>query len=129
MLVSDDVNRFFEEMLKTLAEQTHSQIVAVYLLSNDKKRFEHFKSIGLDECGRASFSAEEYEGELGMALSTQRIQHIADIPEDTRLVFIPPVENLSHAKSLHCRFSRILNRLPFLLWRRLVHTANRQSRC
>jgi len=63
-------------------------MAAVYLLGEDKTTYEHFESIGMDNTAGRSFDAESYEGEFGAALSSRKLQHIQDIPEDTRFTFI-----------------------------------------
>jgi signal transduction histidine kinase/DNA-binding response OmpR family regulator/HAMP domain-containing protein len=87
MLIEDDAQEFFRITLQILMEDTNSQMVAVYLLSDDKKKFEHFESIGIDEGAKKSFSAKGLEGEMGAALATKKIQHLKKIPETTRFVF------------------------------------------
>lgn len=87
MLGINDAVPFFQATLSALAENSGSQMAAVYLLSIDQKTFEHFASIGLDEGGRVSFAAETYEGEFGPALASKKIQHITNIPADTRFRF------------------------------------------
>jgi signal transduction histidine kinase/DNA-binding response OmpR family regulator len=78
---------FCRHLVRTLAEKTASQMVAVYLLNEQQSAFEHFESIGLDDRGRAAFSAELPEGEFGMALATGEIQRITDVPDGTRFGF------------------------------------------
>jgi signal transduction histidine kinase/CheY-like chemotaxis protein/CHASE3 domain sensor protein len=87
MLSEDDAKKFFQTTLKALAAHTGSQITAVYLLSDDRKHYEHFESFGMDAGARPSFSADSHEGEFGAALITRRFQHIKDIPDDTRFIF------------------------------------------
>ena len=87
MLGINDAAPFFQATLSALAEQSGSQMAAVYLLSRDQKSFEHFASIGLDEGGRAAFEADVFDGEFGAALASKKIQHIASIPADTRFAF------------------------------------------
>jgi signal transduction histidine kinase/CheY-like chemotaxis protein len=87
MLGFNEAEAFFQATLSALAEQSGSQMVAVYLLSHDHSCFEHFASIGLDQGGRAAFDAHVFEGEFGAALATKQIQHIASIPADTRFAF------------------------------------------
>jgi signal transduction histidine kinase/DNA-binding response OmpR family regulator len=88
MLREDELHTFCGELLKALVEHTGSQVGAVYFLNEEKTAFEHFESIGLGAGGRAAFSAVELEGELGAAVATRRIQHITDIPADTRFSFV-----------------------------------------
>ena len=88
MLLSKyEVKEFFRETINALASHTGSQIAAVYLLSEDKKTYEHFESIGVDDNARQSFASERFEGEFGAVLSQSKIQHIKSIPADTRFVF------------------------------------------
>jgi signal transduction histidine kinase/CheY-like chemotaxis protein/HAMP domain-containing protein len=87
MLIEDDVKEFFRVTLQILMDDTESEMAAVYLLSADKKHFEHFLSIGLAERARKSFSAIHMEGEFGNVIATKRIQHIKNIPEETRYIF------------------------------------------
>ena len=87
MLREDEVHAFCRELLKALLQQTGSQVAAVYFLNETKSAFEHFESIGLGAGGRATFSATEPEGELGVALASRRIERITDIPADTRFAF------------------------------------------
>ena len=87
MLREDESHAFCRELLKALLMHTSSQVGAVYFLNESKATYEHFESIGLSGGGRASFSAAGLEGELGAALATHKIQHITDIPEDSRFAF------------------------------------------
>ncbi|MFZ4546665.1 MAG: MCP four helix bundle domain-containing protein, partial [Bacteroidales bacterium] len=87
MLSEDEEKEFFYAMLAALAMHTESQMAAVYLLCNDKKNFCHFDSIGLNENARESFSATHLEGEFGSAITSQKIQHIKNISEDSKFVY------------------------------------------
>ena len=87
MLSEDDARKFFLTTLTTLSEYTGSQMAAVYLLSEDKKSYDHFESIGINDNARQSFAALNFEGEFGVVLSSRKVQHIKTIPEDTRFVF------------------------------------------
>jgi len=87
MLSEDDVTKFFQITLQTLMDTTGSQMAAAYLLSNDKKTYEHAVSIGLNDAARESFSADGLEGEFGAAITTQRIQHLTNISETTRFLY------------------------------------------
>jgi signal transduction histidine kinase/DNA-binding response OmpR family regulator len=78
---------FCRRLVRTLAQQTGSQMAALYLLNEQQSAFEHFESIGLDDRARAAFSAELPEGEFGMALATGEIQHITEVPDSTRFAF------------------------------------------
>jgi len=87
MLSEDDAHKFSHSLLNSLLEQTNSQMGAVYFLNEEKTEFERFECLGMDEDGCKPFSAVNFEGEFGLALSTQKIQHIANIPEDTHFSF------------------------------------------
>lgn len=87
MLSEDDTKLFFQKTLHAISQHTNSQIAAVYLLSDDQKTYEHFESIGLDRNARQSFTAEHFEGEFGAVLSSHKVHHIKNIPEDTRFAF------------------------------------------
>jgi len=87
MLIEEDPHKFFASVLPTLAEQTNSQMAAIYLLSEDKKRFEHFESFGMSDSSKLTFDIESLEGEFGSVLSTRKIKTIKRIPKDTRFLF------------------------------------------
>ncbi len=87
MVQEEELEGFGRALLTALAEHTGSQMAALYLRNQAKTAFEHCVSIGMDAAGRAAFDAAALEGEFGLALATQRIQHIADIPEQTRFTF------------------------------------------
>jgi len=87
MLSEYDAKKFFQATLNSLATHTGSQMAAIYLLSDDKKTYEHFESTGVDNNARQSFAADTLEGEFGPAISSRKVQHIKNIPDDTRFVF------------------------------------------
>ena len=87
MLSVDEVKDFFLATLESLTQHTGSHMAAVYLLSDDQKTFEHFKSIGMDDNAKHSFEANHFEGEFGGVLRTHKLQYIDNIPEDTRFAF------------------------------------------
>jgi signal transduction histidine kinase/CheY-like chemotaxis protein/HAMP domain-containing protein len=87
MLSEDDAKKFFQSTLQMLMEHTGSQMAAAYLLSDDKKLYKHFESIGIDDDAKKAFSAVGHEGEFGAAVTTQRIQHLKNIPDTTRFLY------------------------------------------
>ena len=87
MLSEEALPGFCHALLAVLIQQTGSQLGAIYLLNEQKSHFEHYQSIGLAAAGRKAFSMIEREGEFGTVLATKKIQHIADIADDTRLTF------------------------------------------
>ena len=87
MLSEEQPKNFFISLLPALANNTNSQMAAVYLLSDDKKHYEHFHSFGMDNSARKSFAVDNFEGEFGSVLSTRKIQTVERIPIDTRFLF------------------------------------------
>ncbi len=87
MLHEEDIHVFCRELLNGLMTHTGSQVGAIYFQNEARTSFVHFESVGLGGSGRAAFSASELEGELGAVLLTRKIQHVTDIPADTRFVF------------------------------------------
>ena len=87
MMSEEDAKKFFRSTLSALITHTSSQMAAVYLLSDDKKTFDHFESTGADKNARQSFLADDFEGEFGSVIASHHVQHIKSIPEDTRFVF------------------------------------------
>jgi len=87
MLSEYEVKKFFQATINSLASHTGSQMAAIYLLSDDKKTFNYFESIGLSDNARQTFAADSFEGEFGAALFTRKVQLIKNISEDTRFIF------------------------------------------
>lgn len=87
MLSEDEAHQFCHALLSSLLEHTGAQMGAVFLLNDEKSKFERFECLGMSSDGCKPFSATHFEGEFGLALSTQQIQHITQIPEDTRFSF------------------------------------------
>lgn len=88
MLAVENSHTFFREMIPVLSELTNSQMVAIYLLNDDKDRFYLYESVGLsDKAAKQSFDATLFEGEFGSVLSQKKIQHVKNIPIDTSFVY------------------------------------------
>ena len=87
MLREDELHAFCRELLKALTERTGSQVGAVYFANADRTAFEHFESIGLGT-GAGGVLGGRSEGELGVALATRQMQHVVDIPADSRFTFV-----------------------------------------
>ena len=87
MTKEDNAKDFFQNTLASLAQNTSSTIAAIYLLSEDKNKFEHCASLGLDENAKQSFSASRLEGEFGAVISSEKTQHIKNIPKNTQFIF------------------------------------------
>ncbi len=87
MLSEEDAGKFFHITLNALCEHTSSQMAAVYILAEDKKSYDHFASIGIDDHARQSFDAGSFEGEFGISLASGKMQYIKEIAADTRFNF------------------------------------------
>jgi len=87
MVASTEMDGFAHDLLKKLIEITDSRLGAFYKRSKDSQTFEPFASIGADADLLKSFDARNLEGEFGMAVTTGKIAHISDIPENTRFMF------------------------------------------
>ncbi|MFZ4401753.1 MAG: response regulator [Bacteroidales bacterium] len=87
MMSEYDAKKFFKTTLNAIANETDAQMAAVYLLAEDGKTYEHFESVGLNEEARLSFSAGNNDGEFGAVLSLRKLQHIKNIPKETRFLF------------------------------------------
>ncbi|PKM39233.1 MAG: hybrid sensor histidine kinase/response regulator [Firmicutes bacterium HGW-Firmicutes-9] len=82
-----DLRSFCQQLLKTLIPSTDSQMGAVYLLEETRQRFVPFESLGAVPASLRPFANAAFEGEFGYAVTTQKIRHITDIPEDVPVVF------------------------------------------
>jgi len=87
MLSEDEAHRFCHTLLNSLLAHTASQMGALYLLNEEKTEFNHFECIGMNDTGCKPFSSVHFEGEFGVALASKKLQHITNIPEDTRFTF------------------------------------------
>ncbi len=93
LLIENDTNTFFKSVLSQLTKITNSQIAAIYLLSSDKKTFNHFESIGLDSKEKKTFDIENLEGEFGAVISLQSIQHITKISANSYIKYNSVIGN------------------------------------
>jgi len=87
MMGGNNAHDFFKVTLNSLVDFSGAQMAAVYLLSEDKKTFKHFESIGISGGAKEEFLIDELEGEFGYVLLNNKLQHIKEIPNDTRFVF------------------------------------------
>lgn len=72
------------QVLGILMKQTNSQVGAVYLLNDQRSHFENIESIGMESAKKNSFTASDFEGEFGIALASQKVELIKNIPIETR---------------------------------------------
>ncbi len=87
MMSENDPAKFFRTALLALSAHTNSQMAAVYLLSDDKKHFKCFESVGMESKARQKFKAGSLEGEFGAVLAAKKIVHLTNIPDDTPFSF------------------------------------------
>lgn len=78
---------FCDNLLKALLKKTKSQIGAIYILNEQKTNYIRYTSIGIKSNKCKVYSAVNFDGDIGIAASTKKIQHLKDIPADTNLVF------------------------------------------
>ncbi|MDO8898961.1 MAG: ATP-binding protein, partial [Bacteroidales bacterium] len=86
MMSENEQKQFFVKTLSKLAELATAQIAAIYLL-NDQNKLIHIESLGLNEEIRTTFSFENFEGEFGAAIATNKVHHLKNIPENSKFVF------------------------------------------
>ena len=84
MMAHPDAKMFFRATLEELAKQLRANTAAVYLLNDEKDAYICYDSIGLSEKARESFDARQLEGEIGMAVSSRKVQYICQLQEDIR---------------------------------------------
>lgn len=80
-----EAKQFSKSILKTLLEQTESQVGAIYVLNEEKTCFYRYSSIGIKTKICKKFSATELEGEIGLAVFTKKIQHVKQINNNHNL--------------------------------------------
>ncbi len=87
MLREDDAHQFCHKLLGSLLQQTDSQMGAVYFLNEENNHFYNFESIGMGAESCKDFSVIEFEGQMGLAISSKQMQYISNIPDDTPFKF------------------------------------------
>ena len=88
MLQGFETKNYLLHLLDPLMQLTDSQVVAIYILNEQKTGFDHLESIGMPADGNKSFSAKDYEGEFGKALASKKIEHITNISSDKNVSFV-----------------------------------------
>ena len=78
----EDPTVFFRTALVRLSEICNAQISAVYRLDEEIESYTLVESLGGNNAIRESFGANNYDGELGLAISTKKIQHIVNLTDD-----------------------------------------------
>lgn len=87
LMRSDALQPFCANLVNSLVQLTCSQVGALYLYENKTKLFKAGFTVGLKADLRREFSAEVAEGELGLVMGKSAIQHITQIPPDTKMLF------------------------------------------
>lgn len=87
MVAASKLEDFRKDLLKKLVDATDSDFGAYYLLNRKSNMFEHFSSIGLNPELLEPFDAAILEGSFGKPLTTKKISHIKEIPEDSVFKF------------------------------------------
>lgn len=82
MVQEEDSKAFFNQTLRTLMDYTSAQMSSVYLLNEQNNRYEEYFSIGIDNFNKLSFSKVNLEGEFGVSILTQKINHIKDLKDN-----------------------------------------------
>lgn len=85
MLIHDDIEPFFREMLTTLMTFVGGQMASAYLIKKNRRAFDFVSSVGMPVDHDSSFTFEQYTGEFGLAVASGKWQ-IADI-ENHRAVY------------------------------------------
>ncbi len=78
---------FCAKLLSTLTASTDAQMGAVYMLNEQKTEYGFVDGIGLSDKAKKPFSANNLEGEFGLAVTTKSIQRIKDIDPETQISF------------------------------------------
>lgn len=92
-LVSDaivsakNINDLGDRLLQTYAGIMNAEAGAFYLLNKQKDSFEPLTSFGCETKRLTTFNARELEGEFGKAIVMKQIDHVKEIPEDTRFLY------------------------------------------
>jgi len=87
MLSEEDTNQFFRKTLAQLMVDTNAQIAAVYSYNPINKMFEYLISIGGTQEIKQSFSATDFEGELGLSFASRKVSIVKNISDQTRFVY------------------------------------------
>jgi signal transduction histidine kinase/DNA-binding response OmpR family regulator/CHASE3 domain sensor protein len=87
MLVHDNLADFCSSVAGAMMVQTNSNLVAVFLLNDNKTLFEPYFSCGFNHANLHSFSSESNEGEFGRMLAFKKMVTVTQIPDDSIFVY------------------------------------------
>jgi signal transduction histidine kinase/HAMP domain-containing protein len=94
MLSEEEPDQFFKKTLSQLMMDTNAQIAAVYVYNSNNKKFDYLMSIGGTQDLKLSFSAEEFEGELGQAFASRTVNIVRQISDQTRFIYKTGLGNI-----------------------------------
>jgi signal transduction histidine kinase/CheY-like chemotaxis protein/HAMP domain-containing protein len=87
MLSEEEPDLFFKKTLSQLMIDTGAQIGAVYVFNPTNGLFDHLLSIGGTQELKSSFSSNDFEGELGQAFASRKINVVKDISKNTHYAY------------------------------------------
>lgn len=87
MIPLQNIKDINQDSFNKLIKITDSDMGALYSLNEEKSKFEHLISVGIDADLVKSFDVHYREGEFGKAIIEKRITHLKDIPPDTIFKF------------------------------------------
>ncbi len=87
MIPLQNIKDINQDSFNKLIKITDSDMGALYSLNEEKSKFEHLISVGIDADLVKSFDAHYREGEFGKAIIEKKITHLKDIPPDTIFKF------------------------------------------
>ena len=87
MIGKSNLEQFGNSLLKRLMKITNANMSTFYVLNEVNAKYEPYASIGANPEMLKPFRTDKPEGEFGNALSTKKIFHLKNIPEDTIFKF------------------------------------------
>lgn len=87
MIPLQNIKDMNQDSFNKLIKITDSDMGALYSLNEEKSKFEHLISVGIDADLVKSFDVHYREGEFGKAIIEKKITHLKDIPPDTIFKF------------------------------------------
>ena len=83
----DDLNSFAKTLLTTLMETTGARVAAFYVREDTAPTFTPLTAIGAATENLQQFHIDSAEGELGLAITSRRIEHIREIKNTRPFTF------------------------------------------
>jgi CheY-like chemotaxis protein/signal transduction histidine kinase/HAMP domain-containing protein len=79
--------QYVETFLRKMLTVTNANMAVFYTLNESGTEYEHFDSIGVHKNLMQPFMAKNPEGEISNALAMQKIQHLKNIPGNTKFMY------------------------------------------